>query len=227
IITDIREDRRKRPWVVVKWYYSPEDLLKESLKKNDKMIVRALDGSGELILSNHEDVIDPSAIESPLTLIEYDDHDPTGDYVLENFWFSRLEVRWPKNARRAELPALKGVNLTCVCQKIYLPSTDVQHFCGGCDQWYHAECLEEPEALVWAQDMADPARLASLPIVRGLVSKAGSCAGTGSVVSRVRLWLEQDALPDDWRSQVKSAHIKHLLRQKWTTYQCPQCGLRI
>jgi len=48
-------------------------------------------------------------------------------------------------------------------------------------------------------------------------------AGTGRQLKKIREWIEQDSLPDDWEKKLGQSFIQEMLDTEWEFYQCPSC----
>ncbi|KAG9015137.1 hypothetical protein FRB94_004256 [Tulasnella sp. JGI-2019a] len=146
-ILNIKEDRDGYTWLLIRWFWSKEDLVKgnrENKWELSKSFLNAI-GKNELIECDHTDIISYESCEASVELRFVDFSDVNQENPHSFYSRSNLIVGWSNNKAK-----VKGERHTCLesgkgskfCTKTYHPDTDIQHFCATCDRWYHVGCME-------------------------------------------------------------------------------------
>ncbi|KAG6818863.1 hypothetical protein H0H93_000793 [Arthromyces matolae] len=224
-IQSLAVDQKERPWVAIQWFYSPEHMKKVRLNQDHKLLTKRL-GEAELALSDHVDVIDPRCIESPITILHFNDRG-FEDLIPGATWYFRYRLRVQGKYRGR----LEDIHETCTCEAQYSPEADVQRFCFACEHWYHVTCLDalEESPVPSAEPTSLAQRLCLIPCVRGRRSEVTSVSGYGKALSKLKDWVLGDKLPKNWKEEMEMDNrlLTHLSKLKWVYYTCPGCSKAI
>ncbi|KIM37243.1 hypothetical protein M413DRAFT_30978 [Hebeloma cylindrosporum] len=221
-VESIHQEGAKR-WVIGTWYYNRSQL-EAQLKEQKSKITLPPMGLGELISSDHQDVVDPQSIEC-LTAVDYfNDESPHSD--IADAWYYRLSVELKGLAAN-----LTGLNGHCICVQWYSPELDVQRFCYDCDKWFHIKCLTDPQPSE-GETVPLQEKIANMPVVRGALGKVNDewrVAGSGRKIQRVKIWKEAGVFPEDWAKELGDSFITYVKRTTFSFYACAtkDCTRRI
>ncbi|KIX02883.1 uncharacterized protein Z518_08826 [Rhinocladiella mackenziei CBS 650.93] len=133
LISEFRAENQEKVYVRVFWLYWPEEL---------PMGRQSYHGKGELVLSNHVDIIEAQTIACHAEISHWDENDDSNKTVLqERYWRQTLDLNKsavdPKNA-------LSKLRRFCICGGYDNPSLDMyQCKTVGCGMWNHEACLKK------------------------------------------------------------------------------------
>ncbi|KAF8958776.1 hypothetical protein BDZ97DRAFT_1923397 [Flammula alnicola] len=220
------EDDPEPCYLIVRWYYSVEDMNKVKITDSSKSSLRAF-GRNELALSTHEDVVDLSCLESECFIHQYDDRDGFHQPIHKTWWVVRTALRI-----QSKKYSITGMNVHCVCNNPYEPDRDRQRFCQKCKVWFDEGCLGIPSTNSISSDISDVQRVAQMPILRGSYEGMDewSLTGSGYAVRQAYIWLEEmdSELPEDWEATLGKELVEFARSQEtWQRFKCPKCKARI
>jgi hypothetical protein len=100
--------------------------------------------------------------------------------------------------------------------------------------WFHEQCLDDPveqeahphSTHAYGKDVAK--LLHDVPICRGSNGVEDRdadwhVAGTGRRLKKLREWVRNKTLSDEWKAVLGSSFVQEMLDSNWAFYQCPSC----
>ncbi|KAG1789180.1 uncharacterized protein HD556DRAFT_1399622 [Suillus plorans] len=136
-IKEIRARNDEDVWVLVQWYWSPQEV---------NSVIKSFDVSGcgqyERIMSDYYDYVSTASFCDHAAVMRYDERSIDQEVFDSDDFFCRFDLEY--RARKI-LPNI--TRTACCCGVSYNPDRDpVMHFCPRptCCAAYHQECLQRP-----------------------------------------------------------------------------------
>lgn len=123
--------------------------------------------------------------------------------------------------------SFQGVNLHCICQRVYSPNLDSQRYCKRCDEWFHSRCLGEPQTTTRMSGSLIQ-QLLKAPICRGWTSSPPEdwmTVGSGRLYRKIVATSKLEG-PHDWEELLGSSFLLYVTEGSadFEFFKCPQCS---
>jgi hypothetical protein len=165
-ILEVRAGNASRVYLRVYWVYRPEDLPDGR---------QPYHGGGELIVSNHMDIIEADTLNAVADVVHWND-DPESMALPASQLFYRQGYDITKKTNRLSVSTLvatvyltlimsQKLNTYCIDKQPSNPD-DILVQCPHCSEWLHAGCLEQRALQDSANRMAAPPESKTLSSLR-------------------------------------------------------------
>jgi hypothetical protein len=154
-ILEVRAGNASRVYLRVYWVYRPEDLPGGR---------QPYHGGGELIVSNHMDIIEADTLDAVADVVHWNDDPKSMALPASQLFYrqgyditetNRLSVRTLVTKSYPTLIMSQKLNTYCIDKQPSNPD-DILVQCPHCSEWLHAGCLEKRALQGSAKQMAAP-----------------------------------------------------------------------
>jgi hypothetical protein len=139
-IVEARAESADKVFILLAYLYWPDEITPQQKKTHNfygKEYAR-----GELIMSNHLQVIDATSISRKANISYWDEWNDDLDQAPERFWRQQFDNS-NFNQKHDSATALTELRKYCKCRRPYNLDHPIYHHTTGCTNWNHEECLIE------------------------------------------------------------------------------------